>query len=368
MSGGGDRFGRLLVVGAGLIGASVGLAARAAGYEVWVEDADPERARTAEAVGAGQRRPADLSGVDLAVVAVPPARVARVVDDLLRSGIASTVTHVSSVQLQPQLEVEALAGPHAGFVGSHPVAGAERSGPHHASADLFRQRPWVICPTPISAPEAVSTVEALAADCGASVHRMPAARHDALLARLSHVPQLLASALAGSLLGLERADVALAGTGLRDTSRIADSDPQLWAQIVAANAGEVAAGLASVIEPLAALQRALEADGPAAADEVRALVGTGRSGRELLGGKHGQAAVRWATVTVVVPDEPGALARLLADAAAGGVNVEDIRVDHAPGRPLGIVELDVAPGASSTLETELGARGWRASAAEPTVG
>lgn len=367
MSGGAQRPGRLLVVGAGLIGASVGLAARAAGYEVWIEDTDPERARIAEAVGAGQRRPVDLEVVDLAVAAVPPARVAEVVDELLRSGIASTVTHVSSVQQQPQLEVEALVGPDERFVGSHPVAGAERSGPHHASADLFRQRAWVVCPTPSSAPGAVSVVEALAAACGGVVHRMPAERHDALLARLSHVPQLLASALAGSLLGLERADIALAGTGLRDTSRIADSDPQLWAEIVAANAAEVAAGLATVTEPLLALQRALEEGGPAAGEAVRALVGTGRRGRDLLGGKHGQAAVRWATVTVVVPDEPGALARLLADAAAGGVNVEDIRVDHAPGRPVGIVELDVAPGSSATLEVELDARGWRATAAEPAL-
>jgi prephenate dehydrogenase len=213
-------------------------------------------------------------------------------------------------------------------------------------------------------PAAVATVVALAERCGAVVSQLPAATHDVVLARLSHLPQLLASALAGSIVGLDRADVALAGTGLRDTSRIADSDPALWAEIVSANPEAIAAALELVTAPLTALQRALESGADVAA-EVAALIERGRAGRDLLAGKHGQAAVRWATVSVVVPDEPGRLARLLADAAAGGVNVEDIRVDHSPGLPLGIVELDVAPGSGATLESELAERGWRASANEP---
>jgi prephenate dehydrogenase len=196
------------------------------------------------------------------------------------------------------------------------------------------------------------------------VSELPAATHDVVLARLSHLPQLMASALAGSIVGLDRAEIALAGTGLRDTSRIADSDPALWAEIVSANPEAVAAALALVTEPLTALQQALAA-GADTSDAVRELVERGRAGRDLLAGKHGQAAIRWATVSVVVPDEPGRLARLLADAAAGGVNVEDIRVDHSPGQPLGIVELDVAPGSGATLEAGLAERGWRASASEP---
>jgi len=195
---------------------------------------------------------------------------------------------------------------------------------------------------------------------------MSAARHDALLARLSHVPQLLASALAGSLEGLDRADVALAGTGLRDTSRLADSEAGLWAEIVAANPVAVAAALRLVVDPLTTLIAVLDsADQPAVARAVDALVARGRRGRDLLAGKHGQAAVRWGTVSVVVPDEPGALARLLVDAAAAQVNVEDIRVDHSPGQPFGVVELDVAPGQGEVLERALAALAWAASASPP---
>jgi prephenate dehydrogenase len=359
----GEARGRLLVVGTGLIGTSVGLAARAAGYDVLLANRDASRLGVAVDLGAGE--PWDgTSHVDIAVVGLPPALLATEIARLKAAGVATTITHVGSVQMQPQLEVEALIGGWPGFVGSHPIAGRERSGPHHATADLFQDRPWVVCPTPSTDPGSADAVADLAAACGARVSRMPAAEHDALLARLSHAPQLVASALAAALVGLDPGEVALAGSGLRDTSRIADSDPGLWAEIVGANPAGVAAALDAVLEPLVALREGLRAGDPPQV-AVRALVERGRAGRQMLAGKHGQAAVRWATVSVVVPDEPGALARLLADAAASGVNVEDVRIDHSPGVPLGLIDLDVAPGGSDTLIGTLAERGWRATGTEP---
>jgi prephenate dehydrogenase len=209
-------------------------------------------------------------------------------------------------------------------------------------------------------------VTALAQACGAIVTVMSAAAHDALLAQLSHVPQLVASALAGSLVGLDRHEVGLAGAGLRDTSRLADSEATLWAEIIAANPAAVAAALRTAIGPLVTLIPVLEESSPeAAAGAVADLVRRGHQGRDLLAGKHGQRAVRWTTVSVVVPDEPGKLARLLVDAAAAGVNVEDIRVDHSPGQPLGVVELDVAADRGESLERELATRGWAATVSTP---
>jgi prephenate dehydrogenase len=358
----------LLVVGTGLIGTSVALAARGAGYQVWLDDREPERLATALTLGAGERWPADGEVVDLAVAAVPPVAVPPVTAHLLRSGVAQTVTHLASVQYEPQRKIESQGVDLTRFVGSHPIAGRERSGPHHASADLFAQRPWIVCPTEHSAPAAIAAVRELAELCGGVVTVMPAAEHDALLGRLSHVPQLLASALAAGLVGLDRTEVALAGAGLRDTSRLADSEAELWADIVAANPLAVAAALRATIDPLAKLITLLE-EGPveASAAAVTDLVHRGHQGRALLAGKHGQQAVRWATVSVVVPDEAGRLARLLADAAAAGVNVEDIRVDHSPGQPLGVVELDVAADRGERLERDLTARGWAATASAPVV-
>jgi prephenate dehydrogenase len=356
--------GRLLVVGAGLIGTSVGLAARAAHYDVVLAEPDPARLGVAVELGAGQQWDGG-SQVDLAVVAVPPSGIAAASADLIRSGIAPTVTHVGSVQHRSQVEVEELVGLWSGFVGSHPIAGRERPGPHHATADLFRDRPWVVCPTPGSSPVAVEAVRSLAKACGAVVHEMPAADHDTLLARLSHAPQLVASALAAAVAGLSPDQVALAGAGLRDSSRLADSDPTMWAEIVEANPAAVAEALAAVTGPLVALEARLRGHDPSVSADVRDLLGRGRAGRERLAGKHGQAAVAWARVSVVVPDQPGALARLLTDAADAGVNVEDIRVDHSPGLPLGVVELDVSPGSSAPLATALAERGWNAAGSEP---
>jgi prephenate dehydrogenase len=350
--------GSLLVVGTGLIGTSVALAARAAGWQVWLHDTDTDRLMLATSIGAGEAWPTAGVEVDLAVVAAPPAVTGRIVGEAIRAGIAHTVTHVCSVQSLPRHDIKTLGIETDHFLGSHPIAGRERSGPHHASADLFRERPWIVCPAPETAADAVAAVERLATACGGVVTRMSEADHDALLARLSHVPQLVASALAGSLVGLAAADVALAGTGLRDTSRLAESDASLWTEIVAANRPAVAAALRAVVGPLAELVEALDSDGESNPAQVRALLDAGRAGRSLLGGKHGSVAVRWATVAVVVPDTPGTLARLLSDAASCAVNVEDIRVDHAPGQPVGIVELDVRPTGRETLQQALEDRGW----------
>ncbi len=350
--------GRLLVVGSGLIGTSIGLAATAAGWRVWIDDPDADRVRMARDIGAGQPWQAGDDGFDLAVIAAPPSVIGEVAARVIRAGLALTVTHVCSVQTVPRLDIEALGVPVDHFLGSHPIAGRERSGPHHASADLFRERPWIVCPAPDTAPDAIAVVERLAHDCGGLVARMSETDHDALFARLSHVPQLVASALAGSLTALDVSEVALAGTGLQDTSRLADSDPALWTEIVAGNRLAVAAALRDVVEPLLAVLEELRVDGSQATESVRALLEAGRDGRSLLSGKHGRRPMRWATVSVVVPDSPGKLARLFADAASCGVNVEDVRVDHAPGHPVGMVELDVRPEGRETMQEALKAQGW----------
>lgn len=359
---------RLLVVGAGLIGTSVALAAGRAGYRVTVDDRDAERVALACRLGAGQPRADEPGPWDLAIAAVPPAATGPVLERLIQSGVAATVSHVSSVQHEPQVYLERNSRQLDRFCGGHPVAGSERSGPGFASAALFRDRPWVICPAAATVPAAAQAVETLAMACGARVTRMSADAHDALFAHLSHAPQLVASALAASLLGLSRADAALAGTGLRDTSRLADSDPDLWAEIVAANRVAVGAALRDVLAPLDDLLAALGGTSETAAAATRTLVQAGARGRRLLAGKHGEQPVRWDAVDVVVPDQPGTLARLLADAAASGVNVEDIRVEHAPGQPLGVVSLMVVTVGREPLAATLSERGWVTTAGPAAAG
>lgn len=368
--------GRLLVVGAGLMGTSLGLAVTRVGGQVLLADLDARRSDLAASLGAGEALPDGLDsdstildGVDLVVVAAPPAAVGTVAAAAIRSCVRATVTHLASVQSRPQRDIESLGVSTARFVGSHPIAGREHSGPVHADADLFRDRPWVIAPTDQTEPDAVRAVVELARVCGGRPVQLDARAHDELFARLSHVPQLVASALAGALQGLPPDDVALAGAGIRDTTRLADSDPEMWAQIVDANAEPVAAGLRAVLEPLTALAERLERAGRDGdrVEVVRGLVERGRRGRALLPGKHGGAPTALSAVEVVVPDEPGALARLLAAVAAEEVNLEDLRVDHSQGQPVGVAELAVAPTAADRLVAALRSDGWTVSSGSDTA-
>lgn len=353
----------LLVVGAGLIGTSVGLAATAAGWSVQLIDADPDRARYAASLGAGTAVEDPLDGganePALVVVAVPPGSIGAACTQALSAYPKAFVSHVASIQSQPAAEVEASGRDVSRYVGTHPVAGREMSGPAAADAELFVDRPWVICPVPSTSPDAETMARALAEACGARPVRMSPATHDRLFASLSHAPQLTASALAASIAGLDPTAAGLAGPGLRDTTRLADSDPAMWAQIAVANAAAVAQAVRAVAQPLLDLAAILETGGAqAAADAVDALMKRGRAGRSLLPGKHGRAAVPLASVHCVVPDSPGALARLLTEIAAVGVNVEDLRVEHAPGQPVGSAELAVAPADRATLLRTLRERGW----------
>jgi prephenate dehydrogenase len=348
--------GRLLVVGTGLVGTSVALAARAAGADVLLGDTDDGRLRLAVKAGAG-RVAGEHPDVDMVIVAVPPRATGPIAARWLASTPDAIVTHVCSVQSLPQRDVEATGADLSRFVGGHPIAGKETSGPAYASADLFQERPWAVCPTAATSPATVDRVTALARDCGARPVVLDPATHDALLARLSHVPQLVSSALAASITHLDESRAALAGTGLRDTTRLADSDPELWTEIITANATAVAGGLRDVAEPLLELAAALDggAEPEAAAQK---LLREGHRGRSLLPGKHGGAPVELRAVTVFIPDEPGALARLFADIATERVNVEDMRVEHATGRPLGIAEIMVLPSAHDRLVTALRDRDW----------
>src|SRR3954471_19915568 len=346
------------VVGTGLIGTSLALAASQAGVDVTLADTDEGRLRRAVERGAGQAS-ASVDACDLVVVAVPPRTVAPVVAQVHRQFVGVTVTHVTSVQTRPLLDIESLIGRSAHVVGGHPIAGREQSGPDAASAELFRDRAWVVCPADYTSSDAVATVEALARTCAARPTLIAPAEPDELLARLSHAPQLVASALAAAVAQLPAGAVSLAGSGLRDTPRLADSDVRLWTEIISANPAAVAHALRAVVGPLRDLADVLDAGDPeAAADQAAALLRRGQVGRALLPGKHGQRPTIWATVSVVVPDRPGALAELLAAVAGHEVNLEDLRVEHAPGQPEGAAELAVAPGAQAGLAEALRADGW----------
>ncbi|MBO8195228.1 prephenate dehydrogenase [Streptomyces oryzae] len=361
-----------LVLGTGLIGTSAALALSARGVKVHLSDRDPERARTAAALGAGtEGEPAPGSPVDLAIVAVPPAHLAATVADVQRRGLARGVIDVGSVKGGPRRELIELGGDLTTYLGSHPMSGREQSGPLAATADLFEGRPWVLTPaqgtdtTPGTDTEVLNLALELIALCGAVPVVMDADAHDRAVALVSHTPQLLSTLVAARLEEAAETDVRLCGQGIRDVTRIAGSDPGMWVDILSANPGpvadilaEVAGDLETAVRALRELDSADEAKRADGAAGVEALLRRGNAGRARVPGKHGQAPAVYETVTVLISDRPGQLARIFADASSVGVNIEDVRIEHATGQQAGYMQLMVEPGAVPVLEQALRERGW----------
>jgi prephenate dehydrogenase len=344
------------VVGAGLIGASIGCALTAAGYSVHLLDRQSSHARVAAGLGAGTVEPAEPDSVDLVVVAVPPDAIPGVVAESLETYPRAAVTDVGSVKAGVLDALWRRAVDLNRYVGSHPMAGSQHSGPVTARADLFTDRTWVVTPHRRSDSEAVARVQAAVRACGARQVVMDVDDHDAAVARVSHLPHLLSVLMAGHLTTVPDGDLVLAGTGLRDVTRVAASDPGLWEQIVGANSAAVLNELRGVQDQLDLLVKAVEA--MPAAEELRSQLERGAAGTRKIPGKHGAAAVAYSQVVVAIPDEPGALARLFGEVEAAGVNVEDIAIEHDPVREVGYLALSVTPEASDDLVARMVAHGW----------
>jgi prephenate dehydrogenase len=348
----------VLVVGTGLLGTSVGLVLGRAGIDVQLMDQDANAVAEAVTLGAG-RRYEPGPPVALAVIAVPPAATAGVVASVLDGNLADYASDVASVKVAPSEQVRALAAEPGRFVGGHPMAGREVSGPGAALVDLFEGRPWVLCPDQDTDPQAVTRALEVARLSGAVPVTMSAADHDAAVALVSHAPHLIAALVAGRLAAAPDHEIRLAGAGVGDVTRVAAADPMLWTDILAANAPAVSGVLRSLRADLDRALAALDQDSAELRQhQLAGLLHSGVAGRGRLPGKHGEPPTSYATVAVVVDDRPGQLAALFADAGRAGVNVEDVRIEHSPGQPVGVVELDVQPGAETLLATALRTAGW----------
>lgn len=347
-----ELVGPVEIVGAGLLGTSVALACRRAGLEVLLTDVSAEHVRTASGLGAGRARELE-DRPQLVVVAVPPDHLGAAIAAALADA-GAVVTDVGSVKSGPWAAVAGRADVHR-YVGSHPMAGSERSGPLAATASLFDGRPWAITPHPGSDAYAVELVEALVRLCGAVPVWLTPQEHDRAVARTSHVPHLLASLAASRLADGPENHLTLSGQGVRDVTRVAAGDPRLYGQIVDANAEAVLDLLAEVRADLDAVIAAVGARDRAALQQV---LEQGVQGTRAIPGKHGEPVRPMRSVWVSVPDHPGELARLFADTVASEVNIEDIRIDHDPGRPVGLVELVVDERRAEHLLTSLESRGW----------
>ncbi len=321
---------------------------------MWLSDVNHEHVRTASGLGAGKPAP-ELGAAQLTVVAVPPDHIAEAVVEALERG--GVVTDVGSVKSLPLAQVTDHADEDllARYVGSHPMAGSERSGPLAASAALFDGRPWAITPHTHSSKRRSTSWWRWPGCAAPSPVRLSPVEHDRAVARTSHLPHLLAVLTAGQLTEALPDHLSLSGQGVRDVTRIAGGDPDMWGQIIRANQSAVSEILRDVRSDLERLMEVLASEDEEALDEI---LTRGVSGTRAIPGKHGGPAIETASVFVSVPDHPGELARLFADVGEIGVNIEDLHIDHDPGRPVGLVELVVEDTAAEALRVDLETREW----------
>ena len=335
---------RLTIVGTGLIGASVGMAARA-NSEAYVVgfDSSEGHARRALERGAVDEVASSLEeavrAADIVVVATPVDRIAETCEALAGWLDAGTVvTDVGSAKAEVVARVDPVLG--TSFVGGHPMAGSEQHGPDAADETLFEGASWILTPTTGTTSEAYQRISDLVSKLGAVPVALDPGVHDGLLARLSHLPQLAASALvdvaAGS--GDGEALLGLAASGFRDVTRIAASDPDMWLAILQANRQAVLEAIEGLSGVLSELHTDLT-DGRW--EPIRDMLERARAARVSVFTKpvySGDPVALW----MLVPDRPGVLAEVTTAAGEIGANIEDLRIIHSTEGGKGRLELVVA--------------------------
>jgi prephenate dehydrogenase len=337
------------IVGAGLIGTSIGLALKAAGSSIEFVDSDA----SAELLANDLVKSSRIKEPDLVVIATPPSAFKSAIEREATLNPKAILMDIGSVKTKPILEVSSFEGLLSRFCGTHPMAGREVSGAVSARADLFLDRAWVITPTEETSEAAKEMAIEVIQACGAQVVQMSAKEHDERVALISHLPQTVSSLLAAQLSGSNPEALALAGGGLRDTVRIAGSDPKLWGEILAANEEALLPLLISLQSDLSDLISA--ASGPA---KWESLVAAGRVGKSAIPGKHGGKSREYSYLPIVIDDRPGQLGSLFNACAKAEVNIEDLALEHSPGQLTAVITLAIAPEDIERLSEFLTKDGW----------
>lgn len=341
---------RVRIVGSGLIGTSIGLGLRAQSFEVEMVDSKAANSQLAnDLVGSSLSAAADL-----VVLALPTSGIASVIREEFALNPKAIFMDVGSVKIKPQLEMEDVLGLSPQFCGTHPMAGRESGGPEGARADLFDGRPWILTPTSATRPETLAAVKKLVEILGAIVIQMSAQDHDRAVALLSHLPQISASLLARQIAPATPEWLELAGQGLRDSTRIARSDPKLWREILTLNREEIRPLLEAMGNDLTQLIADFDEE-----DKVENFIAQGKAAIQAIPGKHGGKAREYSYLPIVIEDKAGQLGALFQECAIADVNVEDLSIEHSPGQFTGLITLSLSKLDSEKLSKHLLERGWK---------
>ena len=343
---------RLAVVGTGLIGTSVALAAGRAGTRSRGFDPDPGVLRGAAARGAIEPASSLAEAVgdaEIVVVAVPVGAAPAVAQEVLdAAGSDVVVTDVASTK-RPLASIEDPR-----FVPGHPVAGGVTGGPARAAADLFDEATWFLTPTGTSSAESIALVERFVASLGARTVRTDAAAHDRLLALTSHLPHALANLLmlrVAEAAAEDDAPLAFAGASLREMTRLAGANAAVWSDIFLGNADEIAAALGGLRASLDEMEEALRRDDR---DSIETTIAAAASARERLDSfAYRTAPAQLNRIRIRVPDRPGVLARITQILGAAQINLEDFELRHVSPEYGGVLVILVAGAGNAEQAREL---------------
>jgi prephenate dehydrogenase len=356
---------RLAVIGTGLLGGSVGLAARAAGVPE-VVGADTDRRELREALqrgavtaGAGSVEEA-AAGADLVVACTPVRSLAAVLARAHAANPDAVLTDVGSTKSHLLAELSGSSTSLRRLIPGHPMAGSEERGARAARADLFHGAAWVLTPDAHVDHRALRRLTRFVRDLGGRPLMLDPELHDQVAAFASHLPQLAATALMGAVAQVRSPAAlhSLVAGGFRDTTRVAASDPDLWVDICATNASSILAALDVLAKRLEAIRELI-----AAGDRtgLREELAAARAARLRIPTKPGLAPHGLRELVVHVPDRPGSLAAVFHVLGAAGVNVEDLAIDHEPQGGGGALRIWVGgrEGLATALDA-LAASGWHA--------
>ncbi len=339
---------RVAIVGTGLVGASLGLALRRLDGVVTVVgfDRDPEQLavalRRGAVASAADSAAQAVAGADIVVLAVPVSAIpgaAGEVGPAMRAG--AILTDVASVKAPVVESLEQAAGPGVHVIGGHPMAGSHEAGAAHASGELFVGATYLLTPTVGTDPGAYRRLHALVAAIGARPLAVDPAHHDAIVAVISHLPQLAATTLMNLAADRARSEHAglllLAAGGFRDATRVAASDPDLWLDICEQNRDAIVGVLDDYRERIGALRSAVDLGD---ATTLRRVLADARAARRALPGKE-TATGALVELHLPIPDRPGVLAEVTTTVGSAGVNIEDLGIDHAPEGGRGVLRLAI---------------------------
>ncbi len=336
---------RLAIVGTGLLGTSVALAAKRAGIDsVRGWDADPASLREAAVERASSLRDA-VAGAELVVVSVPVGAVLTTVRDALAAAPEATVTDVGSTKRV----LTAVEDPR--FVAGHPLAGGATGGPGRASADLFDGAVWFLTPSPVAEASRIEAVQRFVAALGARTVRLEPEQHDRLLAVTSHLPHAIANLLMRAAARAGEDALGYAGASLREMTRVAGANPAVWADIFVDNGDLIAAALAELGDELADVERALRHGERDAIETWIAESATART--RMLEYAYRTEAKMLNRIRVRIPDKPGVLARITQSLGAAGINIEDFELRHVSPEYGGVLVILVAGGDQAELARTL---------------